>query len=124
METVKFGLDEHGRFFVITAYGVDGRMDCYCCGWDESIDYNVSLRGRKALFYDTGSQILPFVTAWLDGWRTGRALRTRIARLSNGDSVSVNLVNLDELTGRLLIAVDYSMYIEPICRVYLADLPE
>lgn len=127
VEIVEFCLDRPSRFFVVTTHDKEKGVRRYGNDSDEVADRDVVLRGRKVLSYDAESNFLTFTTALLDRRDAGRVLRTGIANFHHGFAVDVSMVDLDEWTGRLLIAADYSTTMEEIqtarC-VYLADLPE
>lgn len=128
MEEVEFGLDESGRFFVVSNYDTVEETILYGGDSSEDVDCFVRLKGRKVLSYETEYPFITFATAFLDRWGVGRALRMRIANSPGDRWIDVGMVDLDERTGRLLIAADHSATIraeiQPSRHIFLADIPE
>jgi len=130
IEIVEFGLDESGRFFVVKTDDVEDGLARYGDLWVKDTEYDLTLRGAKALSYaahNVEPPFLTFTTSFLNGWYVGRVLRTQIASFYRGKGLYVSRVDLDESTGRFLVAADYSTTLEEIesaCRIYLADLPD
>jgi len=95
----------------------------------QPISCKITLRGKKVLYYkphDMESPFLTLVTASMDE-DAGRVFCTPIANSHHDEPVHVRRMDLDERTGRLLIAVGYTWTPEgaqSARRVYLADLPE
>jgi len=127
-EIIDFGLDEHGIFFAVTDQRIE-EATYYGDDWVDWLDDRVMLKGRKVLSYEAQPrEFLRLQTALLGGGDAKRKLRTRVASFDRGYPIYMGQVDLDERTGRILIAADYPANHEEtqpyITRVYLADLPK
>ena len=128
MARVEFAPYKLGRFFVVANHDMEETV-YYGSDRGEVPDDRIILKG-KVLSYNNQSKGLHFITlqtALLDKGILGRKLRTRIASLYRRKLVCVRQVELDERTGRILIAADYptTPEIRPFaCRIYLANLTE
>jgi len=107
-ERVEFKLNESGRFFVANC--ATEKTEYYGDDWDEESDDRVTLKGRKVLSYEDQPKYSPFITfktTLLGGGNAPIELWTRIATRYRRKPVHVRQVELDERTGRILIAADY-----------------
>jgi len=129
MGRVEFELDKPGRFVVVANYATE-KNKYYGDDRRGGSDDRVTLKGRKVLSYEDQPKYSSFITlktALLGGGNASRKLRTRIATIYRRKLVHVRQVELDERTGRILIAADYptTEEVRPFARrIYLADLPK
>jgi len=135
-EILEFGLDDVGCFSVVIAeetvyHGDDWGEEIrrYDDDLGQPIRCKITLKGRKVLYYKPHEMESPFLTLVTGSVKedAGRELSTQIPSSHRDDPIYVKQMDLDERTGRLLIAVGYPRTLEAAQsarRVYLADLPE
>lgn len=108
MGRIEFGLDKSGRVSVVAKHVTEETV-YYGDDWDEESEHRVTSKGRKVLSYEDRPKDSPFITlrtASLDGGDATRVSQTRIATLYRQELVHMRQVELDERTGRILIAAD------------------